>query len=219
MAFRGLFGRKMFGNSSERDETMYPGGGVYGGGPGQQDDLAGRFAAAQQPEKQGFFQSDRGRNAIGTFADTLIKLRTGQDPGIMRNMQHRQNREFVEAQYEKKRQADYQDFMAKEAYKRQHPEQTAFAKDLSAAGIDPASEQGRGLYQQYVTNKAVAPPLVQRNPDGTTTLYERGMIPRGQGLQPGTVEDGFRFKGGDPADKNNWEPVQGGSGGNVTGGF
>lgn len=30
----------------------------------------------------------------------------------------------------------------------------------------------------------------------------------GSGPQPGAVEDGYRFKGGDPADAKNWEPVK-----------
>jgi len=30
----------------------------------------------------------------------------------------------------------------------------------------------------------------------------------GAGIQPGTVDGGYRFKGGDPANKNNWEKVQ-----------
>lgn len=39
-----------------------------------------------------------------------------------------------------------------------------------------------------------------------------------QGPTPGTVEDGMIFRGGNPADPNNWEPI-GGSGGNAAGGF
>jgi hypothetical protein len=33
-----------------------------------------------------------------------------------------------------------------------------------------------------------------------------------QGPKPGTVEDGYQFKGGDPSDKNNWKPLSGGKG-------
>lgn len=37
-----------------------------------------------------------------------------------------------------------------------------------------------------------------------------GLPPKadGNGPQPGAVEDGFRFKGGNPADPNSWEPAQ-----------
>lgn len=31
---------------------------------------------------------------------------------------------------------------------------------------------------------------------------------RRSGPQPGDVEDGYRFRGGNPGDRNNWEPVQ-----------
>jgi hypothetical protein len=32
--------------------------------------------------------------------------------------------------------------------------------------------------------------------------------PAPSGPEPGTVEDGYVFKGGDPADQSNWEPAQ-----------
>lgn len=48
-------------------------------------------------------------------------------------------------------------------------------------------------------------------------IYEANPIPdlsgympqdAGQSIQPGTVEDGYRFKGGDPSDRDNWERVR-----------
>jgi hypothetical protein len=36
---------------------------------------------------------------------------------------------------------------------------------------------------------------------------------------PGAVEDGYRFKGGNPADPSSWEPVQGGPTPQASGGF
>ena len=33
-----------------------------------------------------------------------------------------------------------------------------------------------------------------------------GGLPEGS-PKPGDIEDGYRFKGGDPADRNSWEPV------------
>lgn len=45
-----------------------------------------------------------------------------------------------------------------------------------------------------------------------------GGAPQGAAPQPGQVEDGYRYKGGNPADPNSWEPV-GDAGGNASGGF
>jgi hypothetical protein len=53
-----------------------------------------------------------------------------------------------------------------------------------------------------------------------STVVPRAGLSQGAtaGPQPGHVEDGHQFIGGDPGDPNNWRPV-GGGGGNVTGGF
>lgn len=48
---------------------------------------------------------------------------------------------------------------------------------------------------------------------GMPRAGEAATAPTGESFQPGQVVGGFRFKGGDDTDQNNWEPVgQGGAG-------
>jgi hypothetical protein len=56
-----------------------------------------------------------------------------------------------------------------------------------------------------------------RDPAALAQVAGQNVAPQG-GPQPGTVEDGYRFRGGNPADPNSWEPV-GGGGSNVAGNF
>lgn len=56
-----------------------------------------------------------------------------------------------------------------------------------------------------------------RDPAALAQVAGQNAAPQG-GPQPGMVEDGYRFRGGNPADPNSWEPV-GGGGSNVAGNF
>lgn len=106
-----------------------------------------------------------------------------------------------------------------------------FTRTLRAAGIDPGSPEAQQLYRQRATTMASpAPQMI-----GTPETGYRWVQPPAQGapvqqapqqpqqpsanLQPGAVVNGYRFKGGNPQDRNNWEPVSGGAGSNVGGGF
>lgn len=109
------------------------------------------------------------------------------------------------------------------------PELPLIAQEVVAAGYQPGSpefqqEVGRILKSKYSTVKTVP-----YNPGGGVAAYDTAtggitpiVVPAQQaaqgGPQPGAVEDGYRFRGGNPADPNSWEQV-GGSVGNGTGGF
>lgn len=43
--------------------------------------------------------------------------------------------------------------------------------------------------------------------ESAARAFEEATAPRGSGPKPGTIEDGYRFKGGNPADPNSWEKV------------
>jgi len=96
---------------------------------------------------------------------------------------------------------------------------------LSTAGkqaVDMGYQPGTPEFTQAVHDIFVAGESKPYVVGGETRLYTPKIGGPGQavgGPQPGAVEDGFRFKGGNPADPSAWEPVAGGGGGNVTSGF
>jgi hypothetical protein len=78
--------------------------------------------------------------------------------------------------------------------------------------------------EQYIKSETEGNPLIASNGDGTFTIIPRGTVQQqapqqGGAPQPGTVEDGYRFKGGNPADPNAWEQVEGGPMPQASGGF
>jgi len=112
---------------------------------------------------------------------------------------------------------------------------TAFQKDYVAAGGDPNSPEGRALALQYVQNKA--DPWIETeviNPAGQRVMFKgpqsvymqnygnRTPAPaQNNAPKVGEVRGGYRYSGGDPANKNNWIKVEGGQTGAAapSGGF
>lgn len=116
--------------------------------------------------------------------------------------------------------------------------QTDIALSVKAAGptsppniqkeVDYYRSIGRDdLARQLLVRHAEGPPIAVRNPEnGTIELYPASMARPGgaqpsqeASVQPGAVEvdedtgEQFRFRGGNPADPNSWEPVGGGGAG------
>lgn len=92
------------------------------------------------------------------------------------------------------------------------PEDPTFVRELRAAGIDPASPEGVAL----LNNRYAPAPRIVTDP-ATGQMFVMGGgggpggAPQSSGPQPGQVVNGYRFKGGNPNDRNAWEPVQGGA--------
>lgn len=101
------------------------------------------------------------------------------------------------------------------AYKIKHgtTEQPAIAKEADYYRSIGRSDLADELLQRH----AEGGPLIANNGDGTFTIVPQALV---HGQQPpqaggtptaGAIEDGYRFKGGDPSKQENWEPVQGGA--------
>lgn len=86
------------------------------------------------------------------------------------------------------------------------PELTPFLREAQTLGLTP--EQTREAWM----NRYAAPPRIVTGPNGELLVVGGGgnAAPTAPPAA-GTVEDGYRFRGGNPADPSNWEPVQGGA--------
>jgi hypothetical protein len=101
-------------------------------------------------------------------------------------------------------------------------ELTAFQKDQRAAGVDPMSEEGIEQAKQYLQLK-IDPIVEMVTPDNTKFVGPRSEYFKRYGSNAptptvkalpaiGEVRNGYKFNGGDPANKDNWSKV-GSSGG------
>ena len=89
----------------------------------------------------------------------------------------------------------------------------------SGASISPEEARaendryGPKLFSSDATNAAAAARLIEDLQHQSATIRgggQAGAAPQGTqhgGPLPGTIQDGYRFKGGNPADPNSWEPV------------
>ena len=171
------------------------------------------------PKPKFFGDGGVGRAIAGNIGDFLLQY-SGMQPTYAPIMQQRQ----AAQQAERQRQNSLADWVWKQDYEAAHKPRTPtnYEQILDAAGIQ--GDERIALLRRKAENDAAGVPvgIDVQNPDGSVTRqYVRpGTFGGGQsGPAVGAIEDGYRFKGGNPADKNSWEPVNGGPTPTASGGF
>lgn len=179
---------------------------------------------AERPEMSGgMFAGGRRRGVDWARLGAMILAANNNPLGTMLMRQHADTDESMRTAEARERQRlqsledQRQQWLWQQQWQRDNPAPTEFERSLRAAGIDPNSEEGRNLARQRAMNQANPMTAIDVTmPDGSTQRQwirppTGGAPATPQGPQPGAIEDGYRFRGGDPADPNSWEPVQGGA--------
>lgn len=197
---------------------MGPGmfGAPLGGNTQPQPQMPSLVPMSQPPLPQQkpslFGQGGVGRDIAGSIGDYLLQQAHAQ-PIFAPAQQDQRKMQYQQQQMAAEKDAAWKQWVAQQQYKAANPDPVAPTEVQK--NYDWLKANHPELADQYLQVQTTAPPIVQHNQDGTTTLYQAGMIPRGGGAPSGpavgAVEGGYRFKGGNPADPNAWEPATGGA--------
>lgn len=168
------------------------------------------FAPDTRPQpaptkKPGLFgQGGIGRAIAGTIGDVLLQ-RGGNAPIYGPAQQYRQALAEQQRMASLERQNDMQDWIAKQQWERDNPKPPTtqpYRWEDNAGNVwerDPNTGENNRIFTDVVPKYYVQGDRAIQigNPFAGST----------SGPAPGAVEDGYRFKGGNPADPNAWEEV------------
>lgn len=98
--------------------------------------------------------------------------------------------------------------MIVDAYSKDGGQQiSGIARELQDAGYQPGTPDFAEAMRGVIENKYAAEYVDEKG--NTRRRSALNLSPTQGGPKPGVVEDGYRFKGGNPADPNAWEKVGG----------
>ena len=178
------------------------------------------MAQAQPKAKGGMFAGADWGSALQALIGGALASRGNPGGAFMLQMLNQKRQAAMEAQsHQQEREEGFQDFVRKEAYRAANPgapDPTAFQKDYAWY-----LQNNPKLADQFATAHAATggSPFGSLFTDKATgQQYMMGGGQQQAGPQPGQVEDGFQYIGGDPSDQNNWKPA-GGPTPQASGGF
>lgn len=140
------------------DEYPVPGAGPFGTQP--------HNLPQSEQSKGGFFKDGGlGRLLAGAIGDALLQ-NAGMAPVYAPMQRQRQQMAAEEAIWSRRRQAENEDWRARQDYEAAHRPDDDFTRMIRAAGIDPASEQGKLLYNQRIQRQVAEPDVITTLPNG-----------------------------------------------------
>lgn len=150
-------------------------------------------------------QGGKGWQIIGAIGDALQTMGGGQAT-YMQGVREQQQQEAdgrkwlqqLMAQREQKaadRRAEQDQWVQRQEYERANPGPTNTARMAAEAGLQP----GTPAYQEFIKTVAQRPIMIGG---------EAWQPQQPRSVQPGAVEDGYQFLGGDPSNPSSWKKVQ-----------